>query len=59
MILLDEQVAWVWVGELRMVPGLEEQIAGEVVDEFAGFASDMGVGRIVVVGSRSGIAGCM
>ena len=36
MRLLDEQVAWVWVVQLRLVPGLEEQVAGEKVDEIAG-----------------------
>jgi hypothetical protein len=33
MKLLDEQVAWVWVGKLRLVPALEEQVAGQEVDE--------------------------
>ena len=33
MKLLDEQVAWVWVGQLRLVLALEEQVAGLKVDE--------------------------
>jgi hypothetical protein len=36
MRLLDEQVAWVWVVQLRLVPGLEEQVAGEKMYEIAG-----------------------
>jgi hypothetical protein len=36
MRFLDEQVAWVWIVQLRLVPGLEEQVAGEKVDEIAG-----------------------
>ena len=30
--LLDEQVAWVWVVLLRLVPGPEKQVSGEKVD---------------------------
>ena len=36
MRLLDEQVSWVWVVQLRLLPGLQEQVAGEEVDEIAG-----------------------
>ena len=34
--LLDEQLASVCVGLLRLVPGIEEQVAGEKVDAIAG-----------------------
>ena len=33
---VDEQAAWVWVGSLRLVPGLNEQVDVEEVDEIAG-----------------------
>jgi hypothetical protein len=33
---VDEQLAWVWVGSLRLVPGLEQQVVFEEVDEIAG-----------------------
>ena len=41
-----------------MVPGLDEAVAGEEVDEIAGCASFMGVCRIVEVDSRARRAGC-
>jgi hypothetical protein len=33
MRLLDEQVAWVWVVQLRLVLGLEEHAAGQEIDD--------------------------
>jgi hypothetical protein len=50
---VDEQAPWVLVESMRWVPGLEEQVAVEVVDEIAGSASGMGVDRIVEVGTRA------
>ena len=50
---MDEQAAWVLVDSMRWVPGLEEQVAVEVVDEIAGSASGMGVDRIVDVGTSA------
>jgi hypothetical protein len=41
-----------------LVPGLDEAVAGEEVDEIAGCASFMGVCRIVEVDSRARRAGC-
>ena len=41
-----------------MVPSLEDHIAGEKVDEIAGLAGGMGVGRIVEVDSRAARLGC-
>ena len=32
---VDEQVAWLWVGYLRLVLEQEEHVAGEEVDEIA------------------------
>jgi hypothetical protein len=36
----------------------EEHVAGEEVDEIAGWVGSMGVGKIVEVESRAGKAGC-
>ena len=58
MRLLGEQVACVWVGYLRFIQGLEEHVAGDEVDEIAGLASGMCVGRIFEVHSRAGRARC-
>jgi len=33
---VDDQAAWVWVGSLRLVPGLEKQVAVVDIDENAG-----------------------
>ena len=33
---MDELASSVWVGSLRLVPGIEEQVALEEVDEIAG-----------------------
>jgi hypothetical protein len=48
----------VWVGYLRFIQGLEEHVAGDEVDEIAGLASGMGVGRIVEYDSKARRAGC-
>ena len=47
-----------WVGYLRFIQGLEEHVAVDVVDEIAGLASGMGVGRIVEYDLKARRAGC-
>ena len=42
---------------MRFIQGLEEHVAGDKVDEIAGLASGMGVGRIVEFDSRAGRPG--
>ena len=47
-----------WVGLLRLVEGLEEQVADVKVDKIAGWASGFDVDRIIEVGSSARRAGC-
>ena len=51
-------LALVWVGLLRLVAGLEEQVVDLKVDKIAGWASSLEVDRIIEVGSRARRAGC-
>jgi hypothetical protein len=48
----------VWVVYLRLFQGLKEPVASKEVDEIAGRASGMWLGRIVEVGSWARRAGC-
>ena len=55
---VDEQLALVWIGLLRLVPRLQEQVAGVKEVIILGWASGLGLCRRVEVCCSSRIAGC-